>query len=120
MIVNGFFVFEGAGAGGRVPVIRRVRILRGRTLWRQVVPCGARSYLVAPGRTLEGLQGTTARVWVRRREERYDRVHPGTTARAARAAARRRASRPDAFSSGPGRAGISEGWNRMQEEDSPF
>ncbi len=75
----------------------RVLRVRGCGRWRagagdSARPDLARSYLVAPGRTLEGLQGTTARVWVRRREERYDRVHPGTTARAARAAARRRAS----------------------------
>ena len=96
MTVNGFFVFEGAGAGGRVPVIRRVRILRGRTLWRQVVPWkGSR---------------------VRPRAVGYDVVRRGTTA----CIRVRPREHPDAFSSGPGRAGISEGRNRMQEEDSPF
>ena len=42
----------------------------GRTLCCAVVRGLARSYLLAPGRTLDGLQGTTSRGRVRPREER--------------------------------------------------
>lgn len=110
-----FFVFEGAvgmgsggewaaavsgrrraGAGGSVrPGPARSYVgAPGRTSGRAVVPFCAVSYLVTRGRTLEGLQRTTARFRVRRREKRYDHALPGTTARVALATARRRTNNP--------------------------
>ena len=111
-----FFVFEGAvgmgsggewaaaggcwwfGASGSCAVVRRGAGsyvgARGRTSGRAVVPFCAVSYLMTRGRTLEGLQRTTARFRVRRREKRYDHALPGTTARVALATARRRTNNP--------------------------
>ena len=111
-----FFVFEGAvgmgsggewaaaggcwwfGASGPCAVVRRGARsyvgAPGRTSGRAVVPFCAVSYLVTRGRTLEGLQRTTARFRVRRREKRYDHALPGTTARVALATARRRTNNP--------------------------
>lgn len=71
-----------------MPVVRRFRVSRGRTLVRRVVPSCVGSYVRASGRTwfcavVPFRAGSYLRAVLR-----YDRAHSGTTARVVLAGAR--------------------------------
>ena len=71
-----------------MPVVRRFRVSRGRTLVRRVVPSCVGSYVVLRGRTqLRAVVPFRAGSYLRA-VLRYDRAHSGTTARVVLAGAR--------------------------------
>ena len=71
-----------------MPVVRRFRVSRGRTLVRRVVRACVGSYVVLRGRTqLRAVVPSCARSYLRE-GLRYDRATPGTTARSSRVGAK--------------------------------